>query len=217
MFWPFQRDVWTRIRSKLRKERDQNEKILEQLKQANRIFATALSLEGTFGRSTVFKDDRRANHWPVGGWFILKRYSDITRFQSLMHEIFVILNVILQEAERITFLSGQVVRALGKAKYGNEKERILSDVLAPDEMEVISYCRRIEERIQSILDLLNAIIHKGGWSSHHDVHMNPFETYWSTGDTNNWIISLRQKLPILESNFSQLLQLLKKATDETKR
>ena len=30
MFWPFQRDVWTRIRSKLRKERDQNEKILEQ-------------------------------------------------------------------------------------------------------------------------------------------------------------------------------------------
>ena len=110
-----------------------------------------------------------------------------------------------------------MVKELGKAKYGDEKERKLSEVLAPDEMQVISYCRRIEERLRAILDLLNSIIQKGGWSSHFDVNMKPFETYWSTGDTNNWIMQLRQKLSTLESNFSQLLNLLKKANDETKR
>ena len=43
MFWLFRKDVWKRISSKLKRERDQNEEILEQLKQANRIFATAYS------------------------------------------------------------------------------------------------------------------------------------------------------------------------------
>ena len=101
MIWPFKRDVWIRITSKLRKERDQNEEILAQLRQANSIFQSALSLEGTYGRSTVFKDYRKENHWPVGGWFILKRESDIAKFKSYLHQIFVILNIILAEAERI--------------------------------------------------------------------------------------------------------------------
>ena len=211
--WPF-RNLQQMLVSIFKKERNQDEQILDQLKNANEIFKRAISLEATQSRISIFKDERKGIKWPTCGWFILRSASDITEFKGYLHEIFVLLNIILKEAQRIESLSNDVVRRINKAKYGDELPRAMNDILAPAELEIISYCRNLETKIKENLELLQNIIQKGSWYVHSDVNIVPFNTYWSQNETNNWIIYLRSGLPVLESNFEKLLELIKKTQTE---
>ncbi len=214
--WHF-KNIRELLASRLRKERSQDEQILYQLGQANQIFKKALSLEGTQGMRSVFKDERKKNKWPVGGWFILKSETDIIEFKGYLHQILVLLNTILKEAKRIELLSTDVVRRVNRSKYRDDLPRPMKEILAPSELEIISYCRNLETKLKEVLSCLNSIIQKGYWSPHADVNMVPFRTYWSHGNTNDWIIYLYKELPVLESNFEKLLGLIKKVQTDIKK